>query len=171
MNAKNCSPGTGNFCPGQTQLRPTRASLHAVPTPPLVSCSTCQGKVEGLALGTSRIHAVITLFPLPEESQKTGKVSRDTAKPGKTTVEFPSIPECKWLGSALILSQIPAYSHSASTRPCAPVQSSWLSSSKFNFPQHITTHNCSLLQAGREAPLNTSSTQVHHGDLQLCSYS
>lgn len=135
----------------------------------------CQGKVRRAGTGNqqviTRIHAVITLFPLPEESQERGEVSRGTAKPGKTTVELPTIPECKWAGSALILAQIPAHSHSASIRPCAPVQSSWPSSSKFNFPQHITTHNCSFPRAGREAPLNTASTQVHHRDLQLCSYS
>lgn len=143
--------------------------LCPAPTRQLPGC--VKERWEGLALGTSRIHAVITLFPLPEEAQERGKVSRGTAIPGKTTTELPSIPECKWAGSALILSQIPAYSHSASTRPCAPVQSSWLSSSKFNFPQHITTHNRSFPRAGREAPLNTASTQVHHRDLQLCSYS
>lgn len=61
-------------------------------------------------------------------------------------------------GSALILSQIPVYTHKDTTNPRAPAQSSWLSGTWLNFPQHITTHNSSFQRAGRGAPSNTAST-------------
>lgn len=177
---KNCSfsmlirtgYGEGNIFVYNTVVLPRLSPSHKVD-----QSSKSQEIIQNTAQkvpvqwGTTTTCVVITLFSFAEGSQERGQLSMNTIGTSETSPGLLSTPVCgtgKQFLNFIPNSSLHQQQCHQSTRSCA----AQLGVQQPNtLPQHITMHNSNFERTSRGAPLNTTSTRVHHGHLQLSSFS